>query len=133
MACPTQMAGDIHGKIWAKPDSSKQVASGIVESLNSRAAPHLFEDLLGAALGKKKNNTPLKQTSPNTSFSMSGMSATLPKGGVSLKDQWSTVRSAPVEQFENFAGANSNSGKASGGCDPFDALSTFSNKSFNSS
>ncbi|GLJ10903.1 hypothetical protein SUGI_0137670 [Cryptomeria japonica] len=128
-----QMAGDIHGKSWAKPDSSKQVASGIVGGLNSGAAPHLFGDLLGAALGQQKNNTPLKQTSPNTSFSMSGMSAALPKGGISLKDHRSAVRSAPVEQFGNFAGANSNSGNASGGGDPFDALPTFSNKSFNSS
>lgn len=127
-----QMAGDSHGKSWVKPDS-KQVASGIVGGLNSGAAPHLFGDLLGAALGQQKNNTPLKQASPNTSFSMSGVSAALPKGGISLKDQRSSVRSAPVEEFGNFTGANSKSAKASVGGDPFDALPIFSNKSSYSS
>ncbi|KAH9305566.1 hypothetical protein KI387_009970 [Taxus chinensis] len=122
-----QMAGDIHGKSWVKSDSSKQAATGVVGGLNSGAAPHLFGDLLGTALGKEKNNVPLKQTSPNTSFSMGSMSAALPKGGIALKDQRSTVRSA-VEEFGNFDGK-----VGVGRGDPFDALPTFSNKNFSQS
>uniref|UniRef100_A0A0C9QT45 TSA: Wollemia nobilis Ref_Wollemi_Transcript_10943_2266 transcribed RNA sequence n=2 Tax=Wollemia nobilis TaxID=56998 RepID=A0A0C9QT45_9CONI len=124
-----QMAGDILGKSWAKPDASKQSTTGIVGGLNSGAAPHLFGDLLGEALGQQKSNAPLKQSSSSTSFSMGSMSAALPKGRVSLKDQQrASVRSA--EEFGNFAGASTGGGKSA---DPFDALPTFSNKSFSSS
>lgn len=123
---PTPMAGDIFGKSWAKPDSSKQATTGIVGGLNSGAAPNLFGDLVGEVLGKQKNNTPLKQVSSNSSISMGSVAAALPKGGIPLKDQRAAGRSA--EEFGDFA--DQHTSKKVG--DPFESLPTFSNVSANS-
>ncbi|KAG0501832.1 hypothetical protein HPP92_001904 [Vanilla planifolia] len=105
------MIGDIFGRSWSSTVPAPAPAASSHLGIPSNN-PNLFSDLVGSAIrhGRPSQNIPLKSTPPNNSFSMTGLSDSLPKTSKST----SSASNPSIDATGSFSSFNHSIGKTAG-------------------